>query len=283
MKILLIQENGQHSKNRNFRECFSTQRALQTLGYNTEVWGLGHKNYDTLPEWEKYDVMLNFENYDRINWVPNLSKTKKPYKILWSIDAHCRGAEVFDKTFNEGKYNLLLHSTRDYAIGKGRAWFPNCYDNKLIYPIKEIKKQHFVGFCGNYVNRKTIIDLLVEKYNLKKDIFVIGHDMVETINSYKIHFNKNMANDINYRSFETIGCGTLLLTNENYQYDLLGFKDGENCLMYKNTGELFDKLDFCLNSSNKLFEISKNGLLLAKKHTYEARFKKLLNFIKERI
>ena len=283
MRIIIIQENGQHHKNRNFRESLCAARALNKLGHDSTVWGLGHSNYDYQPDWEKYDVILNFENYDHTNWIPDLSKTKKPYKILWSIDAHCRGVEIFDNTFNQGSYNLLLHSTRDYATGENRAWFPNCYDDTLIKNVEQVQKKYFLGFCGNYVNRKPIIDLLAHKYNLKKDIFVIGDDMVKAINSYKIHFNKNIANDINYRSFETIGCGTVLLTNENYQHDLLGFEDQKNCIIYKNKNELFEKLDCYLHADEKLSDISNNGLLLAKKHTYEARFKKLLKFIEEKI
>ena len=66
--------------------------------------------------------------------------------------------------------------------------------------------------------------------------------MVEKVNSYWIHFNINLANDINYRSFETIGCGTVLLTNRNSQYEELGFEDKVNCLMYGNMEELEEKI-----------------------------------------
>ena len=34
--------------------------------------------------------------------------------------------------------------------------------------------------------------------------------MVDAINSYYIHFNRNIGDDINYRTFETTGCKTLL-------------------------------------------------------------------------
>ena len=213
-RILIIQENGRHEKNRNFRECFCMSRSLVNMGHEVLVWGLGHDNYDKKPDFNSYDIILNLENYDSTGWVPNLSEFKNPKKYLWSIDTHCTGTKALLDTFN-------------------------CYDDRLIYPAAP--KSTFIGFCGSLLNRAQILDYLEANYDLKKDIFVLGSDMVEVVSSYYVHFNLNLSNDINYRSFETLGCGTLLLTNCNPQYEALGFVDGYNCLMYKDEKDLFDK------------------------------------------
>ena len=105
--------------------------------------------------------------------------------------------------------------------------------------------------------------------------------MVETINSYWIHFNINLANDINYRSFETIGCGTVLLTNYNPQYLELGFRDEVNCLLYKNQQELEEKIDKYLKEYETLDIIAKEGLKLSEQHTYDKRAELLLNIYKD--
>ena len=99
--------------------------------------------------------------------------------------------------------------------------------------------------------------------------------MVEALNSYKCQFNLNIANDINYRSFETIGCGTVLLTNYNPQYLELGFKDNINCLLYKDTTELVEKIQYVKN--NDLSDISNNGYELSKNHSYRERVKLLFS------
>ena len=52
MKVLIIQENGQHAANRNFRECFCMSRSLTKMGYEVEIWGKGHVNFETQPQWE---------------------------------------------------------------------------------------------------------------------------------------------------------------------------------------------------------------------------------------
>jgi spore maturation protein CgeB len=85
-----------------------------------------------------------------------------------------------------------------------------------------------------------------------------------------------LANDINYRSFETISCGTVLLTNFNSQYLELGFIDEENCLMYNSIEELCFKIEKYINNDDKLLKISKNALELSKQHTYDARIQKII-------
>jgi len=277
MKTLIIQENGRHDKNRNFRECFSLKRAFEFNGYESLVWGLGHENFDKRPDFNSYDIIINLENYDLLNWVPNLSAYNKPIKLLWSVDAHCRGEEVFEKTFEEGKYSCLLHSTKDFVKKKHHIWFPNSYDDDIIHK-KEINKKHKIGFCGNIVNRQLILNELQQKFDLKLDVFVIGEDMVEAINSYECHFNLNISNDLNYRSFETIGCGTLLLTNFNHSYLELGFSNEKNCLIYKDKKELFDYI-INLDYFTKNPETTKKTLELAKRHTYKKRIESLLKQI----
>jgi len=277
MNVLLIQENGRHDANRNYRECFCLQRSFTKLGHDCDVWGLGHENFESTPNWESYDWIINLENYDELGWVPSLSNVSNPKKFLWSIDAHCRGEHIYENTFRTGKYDILLHSTKDFVTKDYHRWFPNAFDDSLVKPLN-IQQKYELGFCGNYVNRRPILEWLERNHGLHLDIFVIGDDMVKSINSYKCHFNLNIANDINYRSFETLGCGTLLLTNYNPQYDELGFVDGENCLMYKTQEELEEKIRFV--KTNNVEEIAKKGFDLSSQHTYNSRVQELLGLNK---
>ena len=263
MKILIIQENGRHEKNKHFRECFCMQRSLNSLGHQADVWGFGHDNFSQTPDWDTYDLILNFENYDTTGWSPDLSGTQGPKKFLWSIDAHCVGLQPFLNTYHNGN----------------SVWFPNCYDHTLIKP--SAPKSKFLGFCGSILNRKPLLDYLSSNYDLKQDIWKLGDEMVRTVSSYKIHFNINLANDINYRSFETIGCETLLLTNHNPQYEKLGFIHGENCIIYTDQKSLFRSIEACQIDPDLITSISRNGYRLSKQHTYDERAKKLLSIYQE--
>lgn len=281
MKFLIIQENGRHEISKHLRECNSMQRALVKCGVECDVWGLGHKNYNTIPDYNSYDVIINLENYDT-GWMPNLSHTTKPLKFLWAIDSHVRGYDYYKDVFKDGKYNYILQATKDY-LDKDSLWFPNCYDSEFIKPTATEKK-YFVGFCGNYVNRKPYFDYINSHIPLKLDIDVRGINMVNAINSYHIQFNMNIANDINYRSFETMGCQTALLTNYNSQYDELGFKENENVFYYRSVNEAVDILKYLESNGQKVQQVAKSGYnFTLSKHTFENRAKSLLKFIASKI
>lgn len=278
MKFLVVQENGRHDLNKNFRECFSIQKALNTLGHHSDIFGKGHDFI--AQDFNDYDAIINLENYDEEGWVPDISESKAK-KFLWAIDAHVRGTEVYEKEFIKNKYNYILHSTLDFCKEKHHIWFPNAYDDNLITNLNT-DKIYNVGFCGNIANRGNTIDLLKLKIeNFQLDEFVIGEEMVKAINGYKIHFNKNISNDINYRSFETIGAGTLLLTNFNHQYERLGFIDFKSCVFYHSSNDLINKIDILLSNPALIQTIANNGYQLAKKHTYLERMKMLLDFMEK--
>jgi hypothetical protein len=276
MRTLIIQENGRHDDNRIFRECFCAQRAFKHHGHHADVWGLGHDGYEKDPDYESYDLIINLENYDETGWVPSLAKVQTK-KLLWSIDAHVKGINTYIKTAEEGNYDLILQATPNFVID-GSIWFPNCYDDDMIKCLN-LEKTQDLGFCGNVVNRQGLIHILKKEFNLKFDEFVIGKDMVKAINSYKVHFNANISIDINYRNFETIGCGTCLVTNDNPYYKELGMIDGKNCLTYKNLDEMIEKIRFVLDNDGFRTTISNNGLVLAEEHTYKKRIEFLLNLL----
>lgn len=279
MRFLIIQENGRHEISKHLRECNSLQRALLFHGVLCDVWGLGHDNYGNKPNFNSYDVIINLENYDT-GWVPDLSEFNKPLKLVWAIDSHCQGKDYYSNIFNRGKYYKVLEATK-YYVDKDRVWFPNCYDSDFITPIPNIEKNILVGFCGNYCNRKPLFDYVknrVPEFSLDMD--VRGFNMIKTINSYKISFNKNIFNDINYRNFETLGCGSCLLTNHDQQYGELGFKENVHYITYNSKEEAIDKINYLKNNQDLIDKISKDGHNFAlKKHTFKNRAKSLISYV----
>jgi len=278
LKALIIQENGRHDANRNFRECFSTQRAFLYHGYESDVWGLGHENYEIEPDWNNYDLIINLENYDETGWVPSLAKVQAK-KFLWSIDAHVKGINSYLRTAQEGNYDLILQATPEFVVGNS-IWFPSCYDDDLIKPL-EVVKRHDVGFCGNINNRGQLISLLDSKFDFKLDKFVIGQAMVEAINSYGVHFNANISIDINYRNFETMGCRTCLLTSNNQHYESLGMISGENCLVYSNVEQMLDEAAHTVKNDDYREAIATKGYeLVSDRHTFKHRVQRILEISK---
>jgi len=284
MNVLIIQEAARNEKNKEYRESLCIQRALSKIeGIKSMVWGLNYPSFHTPFEYfEKWaDIIFIIENYDS-GWLPmEKIKSSKKLKIFWSIDSHCV-LKQHQKMCEALGINILLNSSEQYLphfkdLVDKCFWFPNSHCDEIIRPLNK-EKTVDLGFCGNIVNRGDILKYL-EKFSIKKDIFVIGDDMVEAINSYKIHFNKNISDDINYRTFETTGCGTMLLTNKTPNLDKL-FEIGKEIETYDSLEELDEKIIYYLNNPNKRIEIEKAGLERVKKeHTYLNRMKFILGEI----
>ena len=284
MKIVIIQEAGRHEKNKNFRESLCLHRALSRIEeVESKVWGLNYPDFNmSFSEIEQWaDVIFVIENYTS-DWLPiNEISNSNKLKIFWSIDSHCvlQQHQYLCKIL---QIDILLNSTESYipyfdGLVKESYWFPNSYPDDLMSNLN-LEKTEDIGFCGNVLNRGHIIDSL-DKYNIKKDIFVIGDDMVNAINSYKIHLNCNISNDINYRTFETTGCGTFLLTNYTPGLEKL-FDIGKEIVVYNDLNDLDNKVKYYLENEEEREKISKSGYERSKKeHTYYERAKKLVDII----
>lgn len=287
MKILIIQEKGRHLKNENFREGLNMKRALERIGHDTIVWGLNYENFSTpFEEISKdCDAILLFENYEIGSWLPNLAASNK-LKLFWSIDSHCvLSAHVSNAASH--KIDIVLNAIESHmpSFNRKAYYFPNCYPHDLMYPIPEIEKTHNIGFIGGDGTgpRVNTINYLKQKWGMRRPGFVIGDDMVREVNSYKIHFNMNIANDVNYRTFETPGMKTLLLTNKTENVQKL-FEIGKHIEMYTSQGELDEKVKYYLDNPDKRKEIEEAGYKhVLENHTFDCRAKQLIEIIEENI
>lgn len=281
MKILIIQEKGRHEKNWMFRESLNIQRALTKLGYESTVWGFNYDTYNIpFEEIEKeHDVIFLIENYPVHSWLPDLSKSNK-LKVFWSIDSH---VALYDhiEMCKKNKIDIVLNAVyghEKYFSDQKTFYFPNAYPDDLIKPLN-IEKIYDIGFCGNINNRGEWLSLIINNFKLKVDEFVIGNDMVESINKYKIHFNRNISDDLNYRTFETLGCQTFLLTNETPGLSEL-FEIDKHLVTYNSEGDLFEKIKYYLNNEEERNLIAKNGYNhVIENHTYIQRMKYFINLI----
>ena len=283
MRFLIIQERGRHKKNEEFRECLNLQRALIRQGAECIVWGLNFDNFGIPFEkiQESCDVILLLENYESGKWLPDMSQSKK-LKIFWSIDSHWNLRPHID-TCNAQKIDILLNSTFGYLDhfrkpGRRCYWFPNAYPEDLIKPIEGIKKEG-VGFCGNVVNRMSWIQYLKEEVGMRFDNFVIGQDMVRAINGYAISWNRNIKDDVNYRTSESLGCRTFLLTNETDRLKDL-FQIEKHLVTYDTPMDCADKARYFLKNDSEREEIQNAGYEhVRNNHTYDHRTQLLIDIV----
>lgn len=276
MKWLIIQSNGEHSANRHMRECFGLQKALIDCHQDVEIWGKRHYYFGNTPDFESYDVIFCAEQYE-FDWLPDFTQIKKPIKIQWIVDLHVhRHYEQIAPGFH-----IACHATRKLMAGYPCAkniWFPNAFDSRFYPEPMDIVDKIPIGFIGsNSPGRKEYIEGFARDIPGFYFSSIIGNEMIRRIRAMKIHWNKNISCDINYRTFETIGFQTCLLTNYDEDLLKLGFVDGKNCLLYKNYQEAKVKAHRALETGD-YFEIGYNGYLLSQHHTYTRR---ILDLLKE--
>ena len=78
-----------------------------------------------------------------------------------------------------------------------------------------------------------------------------------------------------------MGCNTLLLTN-NTENITKFFKDMEDVVIYNDTDDLIDKIDYLIKNQNIIDTISKKGYEnVIKNHTYDKRAEELISILKK--
>ena len=217
MKILIIQENGRREENRAFRECFALQRAFTQLGVECGVWGAGHANHAQpfTSVVRDFDAVLSLENYPG-PWHPNLASITLP-KLFWCIDAHM-GLARYLEYVRTHRFDVVFSATEMFVSAFARLaaasdWLPNALDATLIDRQPGVSRDVPLGFCGNTANRTGWLEQLKRRWEVRHDRMVLGVEMVRAIQRYQIHWNRNVSVDVNFRTFETLGCETFLLTN----------------------------------------------------------------------
>jgi hypothetical protein len=283
MKILIIQENGRNKENRHLFLCHAMSYWLNVAGAETICWGPGHESYKSKFDdiVKKYDIILSMENYDT-GWHPDLSVYKDKYKIFWSIDSHCVLREHI-KLCKDNKINMHLNSTENYLnkfeFCEKLIWFPNAVDTRY-YKKQNLTRDIDLGFCGSIIsNRKQWLDYISRYFPVSVDR-VIGDEMIKTINRYKVSLNKTIADDINYRIFENMACGTPVITNYVPSLEKL-FNLDQDFLVYSNIKDLIGSINILLKDDALRNTIAESGYkTVLKNHTFEKRCQSLYEELK---
>ena len=256
------------------------------------VWGRGYDTFARPIEEvaRDADAVLLVENYDA-GWVPDLGRLRA-LRVFWSIDSHVALA-AHVRMCRRQRIHLLLNATEGYlphfrAAGRTCAWFPNAYPADLVTPLPEVPKRHDLGFCGNVLDRGPWLAALQEEFGLHVLSFdtpsgrnheAIGRGMVRAVNSFRMHWNRNLADDINCRTFETLGCHTLLLTNHTPGLERL--VDCERHLVvYRDLEDCKARIRSLLSDPARIERIAAAGHAHARAHhTYDVRARQLLELM----
>jgi ADP-heptose:LPS heptosyltransferase/predicted O-methyltransferase YrrM/2-polyprenyl-3-methyl-5-hydroxy-6-metoxy-1,4-benzoquinol methylase len=183
-------------------------------------------------------------------------------KLFWAIDTHqylplqVEKAKHFDGVYSAQKNALP-------SFGYKAQWLPA---GASLHEVDLIRERTIpVGFVGSitaaHQRRTEIVKKLTEKVpGFRQFTEVFLDDKAELLSSMKIAVNVSMANDINFRVFETLATGALLLTDrihKNGMEDL--FTEGVHYVAYDSEEDLIAKIQYYLAHEEERVKIARAG------------------------
>ena len=232
----------------------------------------------------KFDLVIEIDGAGQHHLARLFSNTPS---ILWSIDTHLEEKRNFLKGIAYD-FSAIFISNMDHVKdfqdsfgGTYCEWLPLACDPDLHRKL-DLPKLHDISFIGNYsgmkyIQRKLILQLL-QCYFKVNIVQAFGEDMVKVVNESKICFNRSLGGDFNMRVFETLGCGTMLLTDEIKNGLPYLFEDGKDLVLYRSYKELLDEVNYYLTNDEEREKIAEQGRQMALRNTYYHRAKQILDF-----
>lgn len=291
MNILVSYRGIPHARGR--ETGASVARAFRQLGHSVYEYG----NYYRSPERlgsdkppSTIDLLAYCECNDSDPQYTELKNLDAGCKVYWDFDVHTHPAATllfilrmgFDFVFFANK--LYESSFRKLCA---RSYFlPYAIDDQVHRRIPDVERTVDVGLCGSpYPSRLALIQALKDA-SIDARLFhgVYGEDMIRLINSFKIHLNYNPQwgrGILNGRVWETTGCGTLLLTQQEDFIDLF-FKDEEHLVLYRDMEDCLRKARELLGDDARREQIAQRGYEHAhRNHTYVSRAQTILQTISQ--
>jgi glycosyltransferase involved in cell wall biosynthesis/tetratricopeptide (TPR) repeat protein len=202
-------------------------------------------------------------------------------RLYWAIDVHLN---LYWQRPYARLFDLVLTAQKDYvrffaADGVPARWLPWGIDPTLFRVDDQVRTTDlvFVGVVdANRPKRAAAVAELRRRFGLVTFGVDANHrlaetDMARVFGSAKIVFNESVFGDLNFRTFEAMACGALLLTERigNGLVDL--FTPGTHLAVY-SPDDLIDQVEHYLSSSRERERIAAAGReLVLTRHTMAAR------------
>ena len=165
-------------------------------------------------------------------------------------------------------------------VGREATWVP-VWASKFAEPNP--KKEYGAVFVGNmkrHLNPERVD--FFEALEKKTPILVTQGDWVDIFSKAEIVVNQTVKSDLNFRVFEAMMSGVMLLTENSSNGLLELFEDGKHLVTYEknNVDDAAEKINYYLNNPEEMHRIAHAGREhVIKHHSMEARAEWFLNRI----
>jgi len=237
-----------------------------------------------LPRGFAPELVIHFETHNNYFY---LGVEQLPCPVVWrTIDNHMhtwqpRYAVLYDMTFVAQKD--YCDAFRQHAPSR---WLPlHCFP--AVHFDRRMERDLDVSFVGSMnrtlkPKRVEFVEALRKRIPLHVFENIGQEEMAVIYNRSKIVLNECMNNDVNYRIFEALADGALLLTPRagNGLEDL--FQDGEHLVMYRpyDVDDVVEKCAMLLSEHPRYRVIAQRGNeLVMRKHTLAHRVDELMSAV----
>lgn len=207
----------------------------------------------------------------------------------WAIET----PTTFERCLSRAENADWVFSTqRDGAEAMRRAgilnveWLPLACD-PLIYRPHDIAKCWDTCFIGRLLGaqRQSLVQLLKDHFPNSFMGRVYAEEAARAYSSSRTVFNRSAAGDLNLRVFESVACGSLLITDaldDNSLDELL--QDGIHLATYRTAEELLDKVRYYLAHDEVRERIARAGRKeVLSRHTFAHRMQRLLQVTQDQV
>ena len=204
-------------------------------------------------------------------------------KFAWLVDTH-KKTEHHRRIAREVDLTFVAHRTWGQVLEGPWTWLPLHADGELFRAV-ERERDLDLAFVGSQTWRAEALERIARRHGLRLLVTTTtgAREKSETAAIYarsRLVFNRHCANDLNFRVFEAMACGRVLLTDAqpNGQYEL--FQEDRHYALYKDELDLERQVLRLLGDDALRATIEREAATLAHAHhTTRARVAQLVQGI----
>lgn len=213
----------------------------------------------------------------------DLRPFKNAVKAFWAHDCLLKG-DYYSQIlagFDELDIVFSAHKECLDLFKPAKTYFLTYCCFPSIHKRLNLSFDYDITFVGSFVGKKKygrkrdeILKYIQERLSNRYRIFIGNayyHDMVRLYNRSKIVLNISRLGEINWRTFEVLGCGKFLLNDEGKEVlDL--FINKKHLVTFESKEELLELIEYYLKNEEERERIAMQGYEEChEKHTIEQR------------